>query len=293
MAEPDGLDIPPFLRLSQEERRAAWAAYDAARKSKGPDMKGPSPKADQVRALREANATGKTPPRPSGPALKAAVETMKSLGPVKKPAAAPAAPVIHGPEKHVCAASKPNLDQALALAQGRTADAVMLAPATGFDRMKKNLGADAAENLRQQVLADQQKALNPKPAPQAPEQPKETTVKTSTAKKTPAKAQNRATRRAAKSADRKAPKTPAAKPARSSARQAAQPKATKAAGKSKMDIIQDMLTQEGGTTRKELSDATGFPSVNLTKATERAIKTLGKPMKLVDKDGRVSLVPKD
>lgn len=56
---------------------------------------------------------------------------------------------------------------------------------------------------------------------------------------------------------------------------------------SKADIIERMLKSKNGTTRKALSEATGYPYVNLTMAAKRA------GMKIVEADGRVQLVALD
>jgi hypothetical protein len=81
--------------------------------------------------------------------------------------------------------------------------------------------------------------------------------------------------------------TKTARPAKRAAKTTARRKTTaaKRAGKveSKADIIERMLTRATGTTRKALSEATGYPTVNLKMAAERAKK------KLVEEDGRVYL----
>lgn len=121
------------------------------------------------------------------------------------------------------------------------------------------------------------KPATPAPAAVATQ---ETTMKSKTSKKTPAKKTSKpvASKAAKKAATAAKPKaTPAKKP-----------KAAKTGGKeSKADVIERMLKAPNGTTRKALSDATGYAYVNLTMAAKRA------EMKIVEADGRVQLVPKD
>jgi hypothetical protein len=104
-----------------------------------------------------------------------------------------------------------------------------------------------------------------------------------------------------------APKTkPASKPAGALPSKAAvlrKLKATKAPSKgkpgkaarkpadsrTKSEIAHDMLLM--GATRAQLSEATGWPSVNLKIAAERATKLMGKEMRIVEIDGKVQLGP--
>lgn len=109
------------------------------------------------------------------------------------------------------------------------------------------------------VLADGRSVLVPREYQPAPEHEGETDMATKTA--TAAKTAKKTTRK----------DTARAKPARKAAgaRKAVVGK-TRPAGKSKLDVVHDLLIRENGATRAELSTASGWPHVNLKASAERA-----------------------
>lgn len=136
----------------------------------------------------------------------------------------------------------------------------------------------------------------PQPAtkPAAPAQPaataatKESSVKTTAAKKT-AKPKTSAKVQEPTSENRRAPesaKANARTPVKKPDLKATTGKPAKQKPESKADVIDRLLKRAAGATRKELSDATSYPHVNLRMAAERA------GMKLLEKDDHFRIVDK-
>lgn len=137
-------------------------------------------------------------------------------------------------------------------------------------------------------------------APAQPQEPTMNTIKTHIPPTRPASAAAEGVGAAASTtkppvapkttkAAKKPAKKAAAKPAPKTKAKPAKTSTKKVAGAvSKSDVVHRMLTAANGTTRELLSKATGWPSVNLTVATERAQKK-NPAFRLVDADGRVRL----
>lgn len=243
---PDAL--PAFLLLTQEQRRAAWGRYDLA--------------------------NGKTSNAGKAPAMKTATTETNSAQ-VKKLRIARA---TKGPKP---IGQRRQEDAATIVAAAKVAKAPKLGTVVSVQTSEPG---KAPELIVTAKLTDEGIALlSPKPAATAAETPKETkTMKRTAALKNP---KPNAKNKAVAPAQRKAPAA-AKRKAATSARSPAGNAPASAKPKTKADTIQDMLTAAGGTTRKALSEATGYPHVNLKMAAERA------GMKLVEKDGVVWLEAK-
>jgi hypothetical protein len=154
------------------------------------------------------------------------------------------------------------------------------------------------------VLADGRAVLVPRdfqPAPSTEGTAMDATTTTKPAAATPVPAPATVKPAAAKPVRAKtapakpAAKKPAAKKAAAKKSAAKKPKTAKAKApvkpkaKSKLDVVHDMLTRENGATRKQLSEASGWPYVNLKASAERVDMDL---ICLNKDDGRFKLVPK-
>jgi hypothetical protein len=115
----DDEPIPAFCRIPQDERRSAWARWDAKHKE---DAVKAGPKEEQIRALRaQQDANRKLKSRGRIEKLKAKLSGATKAMPLVGAAALQKIAEASAPTKIA-------VDQALARAQGRNLDAAMLSP---------------------------------------------------------------------------------------------------------------------------------------------------------------------
>ncbi len=206
------LTIPAFCIISPEDRKAAWARYDAIH-PKEETMKAPTGKALQVQELRIKRATkGRAGATTSADARK---ETLRAM------------------VDAVDAPKKTNFDQALAGAQGRGLDAMML-------------------------------GTEPLAAP-APAQPQETTMKTavnSKPKKTTAK--KPATRKPAAAKTTPKAKTTASANARTPVKPAADARPDGLRKDSKQAKMIDLALRDEGATEQAICKELGWKKCRVT-----------------------------